>query len=108
MPCRHFGRTKLRSCVPDVPLTSVRREVYEPLHPPNALTEYLAKGKHLGKVDMTGVAIEVKEISPEEEARLVRVANKPPIDECLSLYDFEVRLPAFPTNTADGSARRSP
>lgn len=39
---------------------------------------------------MSGIVAEVKIISAEEKARLVRVANRPPIDECLSLYDFEV------------------
>lgn len=49
---------------------------------------------HLGEVDMRGVVAEVKEITQEEKDRLVRVANKPHIDECLSLYDFEVRPPS--------------
>ena len=48
--------------------------------------------KHLGAVDMTGVKTEVEEedTSEEEQARQERIKNKPPIDECLSLYDFEV------------------
>ena len=41
---------------------------------------------------MAGVVAEVKEVTEEETQRLIRVANKPPIDECLSLYDFEVSL----------------
>ena len=49
----------------------------------------MPKEKHLGPVDMTGVEIEIKEETEEEKQRKIRVANKPPIDECLSLYDFE-------------------
>ncbi|KDE09784.1 L-lactate dehydrogenase (cytochrome) [Microbotryum lychnidis-dioicae p1A1 Lamole] len=64
-------------------------EAYEPIHPPGTLEEYLPKEKHLGKVDMTGVEIEVKEETEEEKARKIRVANKPDISEILSLYDFE-------------------
>lgn len=63
---------------------------YEPIHPPGTLEQYLPKDKHLGDVDMTGVVAEVVVVSAEEEQRLIRVANRPPIDECLSLYDFEV------------------
>lgn len=42
---------------------------------------------------MTGVKTEVEEedTSEEEKARQERIKNKPPITECLSLYDFEVR-----------------
>lgn len=40
---------------------------------------------------MSDVVATVKVVSEEEKARLVRVANKPPLDECLSLYDLEVR-----------------
>ncbi|SCV68483.1 BQ2448_604 [Microbotryum intermedium] len=64
-------------------------EAYEPIHPPGTLEEYLPKDKHLGKVDMTGVEVEVKEETEEEKARKIRVANKPNISEILSLYDFE-------------------
>lgn len=62
----------------------------EPIHPPGTLEQYLPKEKHLGAVDMTGVEVEVKEETEEEKQRKIRVANKPNIDECLSLYDFEV------------------
>ncbi|ORY90111.1 FMN-dependent dehydrogenase-domain-containing protein [Leucosporidium creatinivorum] len=64
-------------------------EAYEPIHPPGTLEQYLPKEKHLGSVDMTGVEVVVKEETEEEKQRKIRVANKPPIDECLSLYDFE-------------------
>ncbi|GAA6060227.1 hypothetical protein JCM10212_002306 [Sporobolomyces blumeae] len=64
-------------------------EAYEPIHPPGTLEQYLPKDKHLGPVDMTGMKIVVKEETEEEKERKKRVANKPPISECLSLYDFE-------------------
>ena len=38
---------------------------------------------------MTGVKIVAKEDSQEEKERKERAANKPSMDECLSLYDFE-------------------
>lgn len=56
------------------------------------MEQYLPKEKHLGPVDMTGVEVVVKEETEEEKQRKIRVANKPPLDECLSLYDFEVSL----------------
>lgn len=65
-------------------------EAYEPIHPPGTLEQYLPKDKHLGDVDMTGVVAVVKEVTQEEKERQVRIANRPPLDECLSLYDFEV------------------
>lgn len=39
------------------------------------------------------MVVEVKEETQEEKERKIRVANKPPLDEVLSLYDFEVRGP---------------
>lgn len=50
---------------------------------------------------MTGVQTEVEEedTSEEEQARQERIKNKPPISECLSLYDFEVR---FALRAVDG------
>ncbi|GAA6032754.1 hypothetical protein JCM8097_000775 [Rhodosporidiobolus ruineniae] len=64
-------------------------EAYEPIHPPGTLEQYLPKEKHLGDVDLSGLEIVAKEETQEEKERKERVANKPPIDECLSLYDFE-------------------
>lgn len=54
----------------------------------------LTQDKHLGEVDMTGVEtpVEEEDTSEEEKARQERIKTKPPIDECLSLYDFEVRV----------------
>lgn len=64
-------------------------EAYEPIHPPGTLETYLPKDKHLGKVDMSNVVAEVKEVSEEEQERQLRIRDKPSLDECLSLYDFE-------------------
>ncbi|KAK4057702.1 hypothetical protein OIO90_001350 [Microbotryomycetes sp. JL221] len=61
----------------------------EPIHPPGTLEQYLPKDKHLGPVDMTGMEAEVVEESQEEKERQERIKNKPPIDQCLSLYDIE-------------------
>lgn len=61
----------------------------EPIHPKGTLETYLPKEKHLGSVDMTGVKIVAKEDTQEEKERKERAANKPSMDECLSLYDFE-------------------
>ncbi|KAM0793507.1 hypothetical protein ACM66B_000946 [Microbotryomycetes sp. NB124-2] len=61
----------------------------EPIHPPGTLEQYLPKDKHLGPVDMTGMQAEVVEESQEEKERQERIKNKPPIDQCLSLYDIE-------------------
>lgn len=69
----------------------------EPIHPPGTLEQYLPKEKHLGDVDLTGMEIVAKEETQEEKERKQREANKPAMDECLSLYDFEVR--AVPTLT---------
>ncbi|TKA55417.1 hypothetical protein B0A53_02341 [Rhodotorula sp. CCFEE 5036] len=64
-------------------------EAYEPIHPPGTLEQYLPKEKHLGPVDLSGLKIVAKEETSEEKARKQRVQDKPPLDECLSLYDFE-------------------
>ncbi|GAA5857273.1 hypothetical protein JCM5353_003596 [Sporobolomyces roseus] len=64
-------------------------EAYDPIHPSDTLVKYLPKEKHLGSVDMTGVKIVAKEDTQEEKERKEREANKPSMDECLSLYDFE-------------------
>ena len=47
--------------------------------------------RRLGAVDLTTVEkVEIK-ITDEEKARQERVALRPPLDEILSLHDFEVR-----------------
>jgi L-lactate dehydrogenase (cytochrome) len=43
----------------------------------------------LGKIDPRTITKVVKEMTPEEEARLKRVAQRPPLSECLNLHDFE-------------------
>jgi len=53
------------------------------------LDKYLPAEKHLGPVDMSTVALEKKKVLPEEEERLQRVANKPTLDQCYNLLDFE-------------------
>lgn len=63
----------------------------EPIHPPGTLEQYLPKDKHLGPVDLSGLEIVAKQETQEEKDRKKRAEEKPPMDECLSLYDFEVR-----------------
>ncbi|GAA5844598.1 hypothetical protein JCM3766R1_002676 [Sporobolomyces carnicolor] len=64
-------------------------EAYDPIHPPGTAEQYLPKDKQLGPVDLTGLEIVAKEESQEEKERKERDANKPDMNECLSLYDFE-------------------
>ncbi|ELU42074.1 cytochrome b2 [Rhizoctonia solani AG-1 IA] len=64
-------------------------EEYDPIHPPDAITTNLPKEKHLGKIDPRTITKVIKEMTPEEEARLKRVAQRPPLSECLNLHDFE-------------------
>jgi L-lactate dehydrogenase (cytochrome) len=64
-------------------------EEYEPIHPPDTLDKYLDKSKHLGPVDMTSVVAETKEEDPDEKDRLERVAQKPLLEQCYNLMDFE-------------------
>ncbi|ROW14552.1 hypothetical protein VPNG_03225 [Cytospora leucostoma] len=64
-------------------------EEFEPIHPPDTLDKYLDKSKHLGNVDMNTVVKEVKAISPEEEHRQVRIKEKPLLEQCYNLLDFE-------------------
>jgi L-lactate dehydrogenase (cytochrome) len=64
-------------------------EEFELIHPPDTLEKYLDKRKHLGPVDMSTVQQEEKEQSPEEVARLERVAQKPLLSQIYNLHDFE-------------------
>ena len=41
----------------------------------------------------------VKEVTQEEKDRLQRFNRRPPLEECLSLHDFEVRGPRSTTRT---------
>ncbi|CAL1711463.1 unnamed protein product [Somion occarium] len=62
---------------------------YDPIHPPNAITDNLPPEKHLGPVDLGTVQkVEVK-ITDEEKARLERFKSRPPLSEILNLHDFE-------------------
>ena len=38
---------------------------------------------------MSTVAVDEEKVSKDEEARLQRVEERPPLDMCLSLYDLE-------------------
>lgn len=64
-------------------------EEFDPIHPPDTLDKYLDKSKHLGDVDMQTVEKEEKETSPEEEERLRRIQEKPLLEQCYNLMDFE-------------------
>lgn len=64
-------------------------EEFEPIHPPDTLDKYLDKSKHLGNVDMNTVVKEVKAVSPEEEERQLRIKEKPLLEQCYNLLDFE-------------------
>lgn len=43
----------------------------------------------MGPVDMASVVVETKEEDPDEAARLERVAQKPLLEQCYNLMDFE-------------------
>ena len=64
-------------------------EEFEPIHPPDTLDKYLDKSKHLGPVDMSTVAKVQVEADPDEEDRLGRINNKPLLEQCYNLLDFE-------------------
>jgi hypothetical protein len=64
-------------------------EEFEPIHPPDTLDKYLDKSKHLGLVDMSSVAIVEKAFDPEEEERQQRIKDKPTLEQCYNLMDFE-------------------
>lgn len=64
-------------------------EEFDPIHPRDTLDKYLPAEKHLGPVDMSTVALEKKKVLPDEEERLQRLANKPTLDQCYNLLDFE-------------------
>jgi L-lactate dehydrogenase (cytochrome) len=64
-------------------------ETYDPIHPPDTLDKYLDQSKHLGPVDMNTVEQEEKEYDPEEEERQKRIQNKPILEQCYNLMDFE-------------------
>ncbi|KAH6660404.1 cytochrome b2 [Truncatella angustata] len=64
-------------------------EEYEPIHPPDTLDKYLDKSKHMGAVDMNTVASVEKAHDPAEEDRQQRIKDKPALEQCYNLLDFE-------------------
>ncbi|TIC10775.1 WD40 repeat-like protein, partial [Wallemia mellicola] len=62
---------------------------YDPIHPPDAISENLPPEKHLGRIDPMTVQDRIKETSQEEKESAARHAKKPPLGECLSLHDLE-------------------
>ena len=64
-------------------------ETYDPIHPPDTLDKYLEKSKHLGDVRMDTVEKEEEEEDPEEQDRQERIKNKPILEQCYNLMDFE-------------------
>jgi L-lactate dehydrogenase (cytochrome) len=53
------------------------------------LDKYLDKSKHLGVVDMSTVAKVDKKDDPAEEERQQRIKDKPLLEQCYNLMDFE-------------------
>ncbi|EMD33160.1 hypothetical protein CERSUDRAFT_118222 [Gelatoporia subvermispora B] len=62
---------------------------YDPIHPPNAITDHLPAEKHLGSVDPETVLKVKVEVSDEEKARVERMSKRPSLSEILNLHDFE-------------------
>ena len=63
--------------------------MFDPVHPPDTLDRYLDKSKHMGDVDMGTVEQVIKTVDAEEAGRLERVAQKPLLEQCYNLLDFE-------------------
>lgn len=66
------------------------------------MDKYLDKSKHLGDVDMSTVAKEEKEVTPEEKERLKLIETKPLLDQCYNLMDFEAVARRIMKKTAWG------
>ncbi|EIM85014.1 uncharacterized protein STEHIDRAFT_81830 [Stereum hirsutum FP-91666 SS1] len=62
---------------------------YDPIHPPNAITDNLPPEKHLGAVDMGTVQKVKVSISDEDKRRKDLFNSRPPLEEILNLHDFE-------------------
>ncbi|KAL2267561.1 hypothetical protein VTJ83DRAFT_4838 [Remersonia thermophila] len=77
-------------------------EAFDPIHPPDTLDKYLPKSKHKGPVDMSTVAVEKHEESPEEKERQLRIQHMPPLDQCYNLLDFEAVAQRVMKRTAWG------
>lgn len=52
----------------------------------------------LGPVDPDSVELVAKEVTLEQKQREERAANKPPLEECLNLHDFEASPISFPVH----------
>jgi L-lactate dehydrogenase (cytochrome) len=65
-------------------------EEYDIIHPPDILDKFLEKSKHLGKVDMTTVAMNATVTDPFEQERQLAIARMPCLEQCYNLMDFEV------------------
>lgn len=64
-------------------------ETYEPIHPPDTLDKYLDQSKHLGEVDMDTMEQQGVEEDPDEQDRQERIENRPILEQCYNLMDFE-------------------
>ncbi|KZT72246.1 hypothetical protein DAEQUDRAFT_809145 [Daedalea quercina L-15889] len=62
---------------------------YDPIHPPNAITDNLPPEKHLGPVDQDTVLKVDVVVTDEEKARQERIQQRPSLTEILNLHDFE-------------------
>ncbi|KAI0317183.1 FMN-dependent dehydrogenase-domain-containing protein [Amylostereum chailletii] len=62
---------------------------YEPIHPPNAISDNLPPEKCLGPADMGTVEKVEVIITDEEKARFQRMDARPSLSEILNLHDFE-------------------
>ncbi|PFH52160.1 hypothetical protein AMATHDRAFT_140761 [Amanita thiersii Skay4041] len=62
---------------------------YDPIHPPDAITNNLPPEKHLGAVDLETVEKVEVVVTDQEKARQERMAARPSLDEVLNLHDFE-------------------
>ncbi|ODQ78551.1 hypothetical protein BABINDRAFT_39595 [Babjeviella inositovora NRRL Y-12698] len=61
---------------------------FDPLHAPDMIKKFLPEDKHLGPL-IGELPYEEEPISEEEEERLLRVENIPPIGQMFNLSDFE-------------------
>lgn len=65
-------------------------EIYEPIHPPTAITDSLDPSKHIGQVDPSTVAVkEAGEESEKDRKRRLARENLPGLGSVLNLDDFE-------------------
>ncbi|KAJ8520449.1 hypothetical protein ONZ45_g2736 [Pleurotus djamor] len=70
-------------------------EAYEPIHPPNAITDNLPTNKHIGSIDPNTVVKVVKEVTEEDKRRQALLDARPPLDEIINLHDFEALAKAI-------------